>query len=119
VASLAVAFFFAGFAVETSARTLRWSAAGALAEQVTETLRREGGVLPRGATVDCSALPDNLDGAYVYRSGCSFHVALLLPQRNLNVIRERFSNEGTTPVRSGPVFAFTADGRRLVLAGGQ
>jgi hypothetical protein len=45
---------------------------------VNATLQREGLNLPPDSAIDCSALSDNVRGAYLYRNGCDDHVQLVI-----------------------------------------
>ncbi len=87
--------------------------AGALAARVDATLRSHVGRLPAGTVILCDALPDHLEGAYVYRNGCSEHVALIWPDGS--VTGGRMASGG----RPGgtAVFALSPDGLTLKRAG--
>ena len=59
-------------------RLTAWREAATVTSAVASTLRSAKPTMPLPALVDCLALPDNIRGAWVYRTGCDTQVRLVL-----------------------------------------
>lgn len=82
-----VAVVLAGSALTTLQRNRYWAVASDVAWNVQRTLVARGPSLPPDTAIDCSDLPDNIGGAYVYRNGCDAHVRLAIPGDRVRGIR--------------------------------
>lgn len=87
VAVACVAVLLAGSAFATRQRNRYWAVASDVAWNVQRTLVAQGPSLPADSAIDCSALPDNIGGAYAYRNGCDAHVRLAIPGDRVRGIR--------------------------------
>lgn len=95
-----------------------WRRAALVSARVDVVLDRERERLPSDTAVDCSELPDNIDGAYVYRNDCDDHVGITVRRRDVRGVRV-LPGIRPDPVSEGldrfaHVLRFTADGSRLV-----
>jgi hypothetical protein len=82
--------------------------AAAITRRTDETLRRASVELPTGSVVLCAGLPDNVEGAYVYRNGCVEQVALRWPNGRVTGA----ARLEDVPAGTG-VFALSPDGSVL------
>lgn len=62
----------------TSRRLSAWRDASLVTSAVTSTLRSHRPTMALPALIDCTRLPDNIRGAWVYRTGCDSQVRLVL-----------------------------------------
>lgn len=118
VALACVAGIVAASAVATRQRNRSWAVASDIAWNVQRTLTTRGPSLPVGTAIDCSALPDNIGGAYAYRNGCDAHVRLAIPGDQVRGIRivSGYDPDPVTARRAGFAheYRLTPDGRALV-----
>jgi hypothetical protein len=96
-----------------------WAEAGRISAATHATLRAAASSLPPHSAVDCSPLPDNVRGAYLYRNGCDDHVRLVVPDRTIRGVRF-VPGIPPDPVSArlaefARVYRFSADGTRLTL----
>ena len=64
-----------------------WRSAGRVTWRVHTTLLESRGLLPPNTVIDCDALPDNISGAWVYRTGCDSHIRLVWPDGSVRGAR--------------------------------
>lgn len=100
-----------------SARADSWRRAAVTSRAVDATLRARGPSLPPNVAIDCSALADNVEGAYLYRNGCDDHVRLATARRDIRGVRF-VRGVPPDPVSEGlsrfdHVFTLSADGHGL------
>jgi len=69
----------------TQARLTWWVQAGAIARGILEDLKALYPDLPPGVELWFAEVPDNVNGAYVYRNGLESAVRLVYQERNLSV----------------------------------
>lgn len=113
-----VAGILGASAVATRQRNRSWAVASDVAWNVQRTLTAQGASLPAGTAIDCSALPDNIGGAYAYRNGCDAHVRLAIPGDQVRGIRviPGFAPDPVSARRAefAHEYRVTPDGRALV-----
>jgi hypothetical protein len=90
----------AASATLASRRIDEWNRAGALGWRVQGTLTAARDVVPPQSAIDCSALPDNISGAYAYRNGCDSQVRFIWPGDSVR---------GTRTVNGHPVDALSTN----------
>jgi hypothetical protein len=89
-----------------------WREAATVSTAVQGLLARERTGMAFPALVDCSLLPDNIRGAWVYRTGCDAHAKLVIGERAARGTR---LHDPVWPQRDGFAswWCVAADGRSL------